>query len=92
MAKHLGLPRNYQGLNLDRAIEWRSVGTAASGPGRDVIAVWRNHVGQIKQVTGPQRAVVLSGNDSHAIRIRERSLRGVIAYRHVGARYAALLQ
>lgn len=88
LSKHLGL--NDRSLWLAR--NWARIGSAASGPAPGVVVVWPHHVGLIRSVTGPGRAVVLSGNDGRAVRERERSLRGVIAYRHVGARYAALLQ
>lgn len=88
LSKHLGL--NERRLWVAR--EWARVGSPASGPAPGVVVVWAHHVGIIRQVTAPGRAVVHSGNDGRAVRERERSLRGVIAYRHVGARYAALLQ
>lgn len=88
LSKHLGL--NDRALWLAR--NWARIGSAASGPAPGVVVVWPHHVGLIRHVTGPGRAVVLSGNDGRAVRERERSLRGVIAYRHVGARYTALLQ
>lgn len=88
LSKHLGL--NDRSLWLAR--NWARIGSPANGPSPGVVVVWPHHVGLIRQVTGPGRAIVLSGNDGRAVRERERSLRGVIAYRHVGARYAALLQ
>lgn len=88
LGKHFGLTDR----SLWLARNWARIGTAASGPAPGVVVVWPHHVGIIRHVTGPARAVVLSGNDGRAVRERERSLRGVIAYRHVGARYAALLQ
>lgn len=88
LGKHLGL--NDRSLWLAR--NWARVGSAASGPAPGVVVVWPHHVGLIRSVTSPGRAIVLSGNDGRAVRTRERSLRGVIAYRNVGARYAALLQ
>jgi hypothetical protein len=88
LSKHLGL--NDRSLWVAR--NWARIGSAASGPSPGVVVVWPHHVGLIRHVTGPGRAVILSGNDGRAVRERERSLRGVIAYRHVGARYAALFQ
>lgn len=85
LAQHLGI----KDRSLWLAREWARIGSAASGPAPGVIAVWPHHVGIVRQVTGPGRAVVLSGNDSRAVRERERSLRGVIAWRRVGARYAS---
>jgi hypothetical protein len=66
-------------LNLARA--WARYGVRADGPAAGVIAVWRHHVGKIVAVTGPGRIVLQSGNDGGAVRERERSTRGVIAYR-----------
>ncbi|UPT85172.1 hypothetical protein HAP41_0000033325 [Bradyrhizobium barranii subsp. apii] len=68
-------------LNLARA--WVRVGTAASGPGAGVIAVWRHHVGIITADLGGGQIMLLSGNDGHAVRERPRPTRGIIAYRRV---------
>lgn len=68
-------------LNLARA--WASVGINAGGPAPGAIAVWRHHVGKITAVLGPGRIRLISGNDGHAVRDRERSTRGIIAYRYV---------
>ena len=59
---------------------WAGFGSPAHGPAVGVIVVWRHHVGII---TGRSDSgwIVKSGNDGHAVRERERSLRGVIAYR-----------
>jgi hypothetical protein len=89
-----GCPRAWCGCWLmqrlgltDRALwqarQWAHVGAPAAGPAPGVIAVWPHHVGQITSVTGPHSFVMISGNDGHAVRERERSSRGVIAYRKV---------
>jgi hypothetical protein len=65
--------------NLAR--KWAQIGTPAHGPAPGVIAVWRHHVGIVTGVPGPGRIILKSGNDSRAVRERERSTRGVIAYR-----------
>lgn len=65
--------------NLAR--RWASWGTPAHGPSAGVIAVWPHHVGIVTSVPGPGRIVLKSGNDGHAVRERERSTRGIIAYR-----------
>lgn len=93
LAKHLGL--NDRSLWLAR--NWTKVGSPASGPAPGVVAIFARgrrggHVGIITAVLAPGRVVLLSGNDGRAVRERERSTRGVIAYRHVGARYAAMLR
>ena len=73
--------------NLARA--WAGYGSPASGPAPGVIAVWRHHVGLITGVPGHGRIVLRSGNDGHRVRERERSTRGVIAYRWPAARVAS---
>lgn len=76
---------NYFGMR-DRALwlarKWASIGRPAGGPGQGVVVVWPHHVGVItgKSETG---WIVKSGNDGNAVRERERSLKGVIAFRHV---------
>ncbi len=74
---HLGLTD--QRLYLAR--RWAAVGDNAGGPGAGVIAVWPHHVGLIVAAIAPGRILVLSGNDSRAVRQRARSTRGIIAYR-----------
>jgi hypothetical protein len=76
---HLGI--NDVRLNLARA--WASVGSVAPGPARNVIAVWRHHVGLITENLGGGMIRLLSGNDGHAVRDRVRSTRGIIAYRYI---------
>ncbi len=73
--------------NLAR--KWAQIGTPAYGPSPGVIAVWRHHVGIVTAVPGPGRIVLKSGNDSHAVRERERSTRGIIAYRWPPGRVVA---
>ncbi|MDB5555448.1 MAG: putative exported protein of unknown function [Rhizobium sp.] len=65
-------------FNLARA--WARYGSNAHGPAVGAIAVWPHHVGIITGRTGTGW-ILKSGNDGHAVRERERSLRGVIAYR-----------
>lgn len=78
----------YFGLH-DRALwvarNWASVGTAAAGPSDGVVVVWAHHVGVIVGKAANGEWLVHSGNDGNAIRTRPRSLRGAIAFRHVGA-------
>lgn len=75
--------------NLAR--KWAGIGTPAHGPAPGVIAVWPHHVGLVTGVPGPGRIILKSGNDSRAVRERERSTRGIIAYRWPpGARWAGL--
>lgn len=67
-----------RGGNLARW--WARYGSNAHGPAVGAIVVWRHHVGLITG-RGSDGWVVKSGNDGRAVRERERSLRGVIAYR-----------
>jgi hypothetical protein len=66
---------------------WASFGSPAHGPAIGVVVVWRHHVGIITGHSG-DGWIVKSGNDGHAVRERERSLRGVIAYRWPHGRFA----
>jgi hypothetical protein len=68
-------------LNLAR--NWARVGSAAHGPAPGVIGVMRHHVVKVISVAGPGKVLALSGNDSHAVRTRVRSIAGVIAWRRV---------
>ena len=65
--------------NLAR--NWAHYGRAAFGPAPGVIAVYPHHVGIVTSVPRPGVIVLKSGNDGHAVRERERSTRGVIAWR-----------
>jgi hypothetical protein len=75
--------RHYFGLadrSLNSAFEWTHVGhptTAHNG----AVVVWRHHVGILRSDPVDGRALVLSGNDGHRVRLRAVSLRGAIAYR-----------
>lgn len=64
----------------NRAIWWARYGTNAHRPAVGAIVVWRHHVGIITGKTA-SGWVVKSGNDGHAVRERERSLRGAVAFR-----------
>lgn len=72
--------------NLARG--FRYIGAAANGPAEGVIVVWRHHVGIItgRSAEGWR---VKSGNDSGRVRERVRSLRGAIAFRWPGQRWAS---
>lgn len=69
--------------NLARAIEWRNVGQAASGPGPGIIGVLPHHVFQVISVLGNGMVLAISGNDGNAVRTRPRSTAGVVAWRRV---------
>jgi hypothetical protein len=66
--------------NLAR--RWASYGSPASSDCVNCIAVWPHHVGIVTGRPGPGTIVLKSGNDGHAVRERERSTRGIIAYRY----------
>jgi hypothetical protein len=77
-------------LNLAR--NWAGVGSSAGGPQVGAVVVWPHHVGVIRG--GPNSSgewLIESGNDGGAVRTRYRSLRGAIAFRHVGGGRAAAL-
>jgi len=81
LRRELGIPQSaFPPDQYNRAAAFRHIGSPATGPAIGVIVVWWHHVGIItgRTTTG---WFVKSGNDGHAIRERERSLRGVIAYR-----------
>ncbi len=69
------------GAAYNRAIEWSHFGRPAEGAAPGVIAVKRHHVMMVVSVPRAGRIVTISGNDGHAVRVRERSTRGVIAWR-----------
>lgn len=81
MQADTGVTSRGTGRNLNRAIEWAHIGTPAS-PRVGVVVVWRHHVGRI--VGGsPGAWVVRSGNDSHAVRERVRSVSNAVAFRAI---------
>ena len=69
--------------NLARAIEWKNIGSPASGPGPGVIGVMPHHVFQVISVLGPSTVIAISGNDGGAVRTRPRSTAGVVAWRRI---------
>ena len=76
MRHHLGVADTAGNL----ARWWAHYGSPSHGPAVGALVVWRHHVGLITGRTA-QGWVVISGNDNHAVRERERSLRGAIAFR-----------
>lgn len=68
------------GPELNLARNWARVGRS-SRPQPGAIVVWPHHVGEIIRVTGRMTAIVNSGNDGGAVRTRERSIAGAIAFR-----------
>lgn len=67
-----------KGSNLAR--RYAGYGHHAAGPCVGCIVVWRHHVGVVTAVSH-NGITVISGNDGRRVRERERSMRGVIAYR-----------
>jgi hypothetical protein len=65
---------------LNKASNWAKRGRRQPGPCVGCIAVWPHHVGIVRAIPGPGRIVLLSGNDGKAVRERERSSDGVIAW------------
>jgi len=76
MRQHLGVADRRGNL----ARWWAGYGSPSHGPAVGALVVWRHHVGII---TGRTETgwVVKSGNDGRAVRERERSVRGAIAFR-----------
>lgn len=69
------------GASFNLARNWAYFGSAASGPAKGVIVVWRHHVGHIVGQNARGQWLVHSGNDGGAVRTRARSLSGAIAFR-----------
>ena len=67
------------GPEYNLARNWAHWGQRASGPAPGVIGVMPHHVFKVIQVPGPGTVLAISGNDSHAVRVRQRSTAGVIA-------------
>jgi hypothetical protein len=67
---------------FNQARRWARYGSPASSDCVNCIAVWPHHVGLVTGRPGPGVILLKSGNDGHAVRERERSTRGIIAYRY----------
>lgn len=80
MADHLGI-HGVAGRELWLARNWTRWGRRALGAAPGVIGVMAHHVFQVVAVLGPHRVMAISGNDGHSVRTRERSTKGVIAWR-----------
>ena len=83
LSHHLG----YKDRNLYYVLNWLNDKRFMRVPGPAVgqIAVFRRgkrggHIGIVKGVPGPGKIILLSGNDGNAVRQRERSTAGIIAY------------
>ena len=83
LAHHLG----YSDSKLHYVLNWLDDKRfmRVAGPAVGQIAVFRRgkrggHIGIVKGVPGPGKIILLSGNDGNAVRQRERSTAGVIAY------------
>ena len=75
--------RHYLGVSdrsYNLARNWARYGSSSYGPAVGAIVVWSHHVGLITGRSG-SGWIIKSGNDGHAVRERERSLRGAIAFR-----------
>lgn len=69
------------GPQYNLARNWAHWGHTASGPAPGVVGVMAHHVFKVISVVGPGEVLAISGNDSHAVRTRVRSISGVIAWR-----------
>lgn len=76
---YLGIEHARLNLNLARA--WANIGSYLSGPVPGAVVVFPHHVGLLVRPGRAGRWVVLSGNDGHRVRERERSVAGAIAFR-----------
>ena len=74
-------------FNLAR--NWARYGSPASPDCVNCIAVYPHHVGLVTGRPSPRTIILKSGNDGHAVRERERSSRGVIAWRWPNGSYAS---
>lgn len=71
------------GPEYNLARQWLHFGTPAAGPISGVIVVWPHHVGKITGYDNSKHQwIVLSGNDSHQVKNRPRSLAGALGYRN----------
>jgi hypothetical protein len=88
LATYLGIKNQKQWRELWVARNWTTFGRPAEGPAPGVIAVYgRGTGGHVGIVTSVRRAgfvVLKSGNDNGAVRERERTTHGVIAWRIPG--------
>ena len=88
LATYLGISNQRQWRELWIARNWSTYGRPAGGPAPGVIAVYARgaggHVGIVTSVPRPGVVVLKSGNDNGAVRERERSIEGVIAWRTPG--------
>lgn len=70
------------GPKYNVARNWATRGSPTE-PKIGAVVVWAHHVGVIRGKTSDGKWIVLSGNDSNAVKARPRSLKGVIAIREV---------
>ena len=89
LATYLGIHDQKQWRELWIARNWATYGKPAEGPAPGVIAIYgRGNGGHVGIVTALSRrpgfVVLKSGNDNNAVRERERSIEGVIAWRLPG--------
>ena len=69
------------GPQYNLARNWAHWGSNAGGPGYGVIVVWPHHVGKIVGPCNGQVCPIESGNDGRAVRTRNLSVAGAIAFR-----------
>lgn len=91
LKKYLGIDDPKKNLNLARNWAEDKRFRRVAGPAPGVIALYRRgkkggHIGIVTAVPRPGAIVLLSGNDDGAVRERERSTAGLIAYlQYVGS-------
>ena len=68
--------RHGGGAEYNLAANWRHWGSPASRPQIGAIVVWSHHVGEIVGQAPNGQWIVLSGNDSHRVQSRARSVSG----------------
>ena len=69
--------RHGGGPEMNVAWNWRRYGNPGS-PQVGAIVVWHHHVGEIVGQASNGQCIVLSGNDSHRVRQRPRSIAGAV--------------
>jgi hypothetical protein len=69
------------GPEFNLARNWAHWGRPANGPAPGVIGVMPHHVFKVVQVLSRGTVLAISGNDGQAVRVRPRSIAGVIAWR-----------
>lgn len=78
---YMALRKGLSDARLNLAANWAKLYGHASGPQPGAVVVWRHHVGELVSHVKGNNWVVLSGNDGHRVRTRERNISKAIAFR-----------